>query len=342
MRDSCRDRFGILNDDCPYRLVKETDPVPVFDRSCSNLGELCLKRAEELISKSPDGIAVSWSGGVDSTAVISSLLLAGLSPRILHVFFTDESIQEAPRQYEFLKSAGVRLTKKQKGAIDYSSLDEDVLVFGWGADQIYHYFKLYDSKDLAAVEWQVAMKKIYQQLGFLRWLDEDLNRVELYSSSLSWPVKTWFDACVLLNSGLRFSGLRDFFKNQCNDSGIRKKTVMFFDSPSFFNWGYMNKEKVAEYFFSGSTLNYKPELKELIYSLDRDSEYRQRKGKEGSWSKQYPKWTDVNHLEIGVHDTEGFKHYRWNNIPYNRGNYGLLLKLFDSVMQPYLRYSILR
>lgn len=150
-RDANRDRFGILNDLSAFRVTSETDPLPIVQSDHAILEELCLRRAIEIDKASPNGIAISWSGGVDSSSVISSFLLAGVSAEKLVVLYTQDSVKEAPNLFRAFKSKGIRFIEKPMSEFIsiYDTLDVDSIVFGWGADHLYHFFKLYKDREEA-------------------------------------------------------------------------------------------------------------------------------------------------------------------------------------------------
>ena len=134
-----------------FRVTSETDPLPIVRSDHAILEELCLRRAIEIDKASPNGIAISWSGGVDSSSVISSFLLAGVSAEKLVVLYTQDSVKEAPNLFRAFKSKGIRFIEKPMSEFIsiYDTLDVDSIVFGWGADHLYHFFKLYKDREAA-------------------------------------------------------------------------------------------------------------------------------------------------------------------------------------------------
>lgn len=338
-RDSNRDRFGILNELSAFRVTDEADPIPRDQAQHAILEELCVERAIEIATESPNGIAVSWSGGVDSTAVICSFLLAGVPAENLRVLYTSDSVVEAPEIFEFFRKNRLHLQEKPKKEFIsiYDSLQEDSIVFGWGADHLYHFFKLYEDRIAAMMPWQDRLSTIYAKHGCSEFLEHDVGAFQTYSQTLDWTIRSFFDFSVLINVGCRFSGLRDFFKNQCKNETTRSKVKIFFDAPSFVNWGYMNRDKAAFYFQRETNVDYKPELKNLIYWVTRDSTYRRTKGKEGSWSKQYPPMSQNTVMHLGVHDSTGYHFYKWANVLWGVTNHRTLVELYDSVMDRYLK-----
>lgn len=101
----------------------------------------------------------------------------------------------------------------------------------------------------------------------------------------------------------------------------------------------MNRDKASFYFKRNDNVDYKPELKNLIWWSTKDSEYRRAKGKEGSWSKQYPPLNCEKCFRLGVHDTNGYSFYSFSNVIYGLTNHRVLVELYDSIMDRYLIYD---
>ena len=93
-----RDRFGFLNQFSSYNWTDKTDPIPqAKDHSLTDLMDA---RACQFLGKS---VAVQWSGGVDSTAILLALIKNGISKEDLVILYDTNSIDEYPKLYKWLE-----------------------------------------------------------------------------------------------------------------------------------------------------------------------------------------------------------------------------------------------
>ena len=72
-----RDRFNNLNPYSRFNWIQEKESIPI--PNSTPLAELIDRRANELIGQS---ISVQWSGGVDSTTLLLSLIKNGMMAKI--------------------------------------------------------------------------------------------------------------------------------------------------------------------------------------------------------------------------------------------------------------------
>lgn len=86
-------------------VIKNVCPIPVFSPMKRPFEELCNERARELLMRADalgSSIYVLWSGGIDSTLVLVSLLknASTAQKKNIVVLLSEESIGENPRFYQ--------------------------------------------------------------------------------------------------------------------------------------------------------------------------------------------------------------------------------------------------
>ena len=68
-----RDRFNLLNKYSPFCVSERADEIPTPFAEKVPFADLMDVRAQEIIANK-ERIAVSWSGGVDSTGIVTAIL----------------------------------------------------------------------------------------------------------------------------------------------------------------------------------------------------------------------------------------------------------------------------
>ena len=307
------DRFNYLNKYSIFNFETFEDQKPQFNDQL-DYKELCLKRAKQLVDQCPNGIAVSVSGGVDSAGIVCSLIAAGIQCSKLRVICNDVIKQEFPGFLEFLIKLGVNISymhdMSQYMSI-YDDLQEDLLVFGWCNDQLFHHVSCYKDPTLACSGWVDGLVYQYRQYGIdeKKWFDHDIEALYQYAATLNWPIELYYDLCVLLNFGTHYDVVRHYFQESTLNSKTRKKVIQFFDTQEFQNWGYTNRQHTRDCFvkvINGNNYFYKTELKQIICDITKDTNYLYNKGKEPSWGKtQKANKADLPFI-VGVRDVNGY------------------------------------
>lgn len=282
------DRFNYLNQFNKYNFVKFDDELPEY-RPDLDFGELCFKRASELIEQYPEGIAVSWSGGIDSTGVLASLLLAGLRPEKLHVICNSSSILEAPEIFAKLALYRCKITRASPYQImeHFDNIPEQVILSGHNSDQLYMIGGANSDHNLYKSSVEDVIKFAYEQNNFQSYVDHDLEIFDNYSKLVNWEVNDFYDFSHLINFGCRVHYMSMVAMLKCDNPETINKFKPFYYGKDFFDWGYSNKQQSKEdwvyYALKGDNSRYKPMIKQLIHSAFDDDSYTATKLKDGSW-----------------------------------------------------------
>ena len=123
------DRFGLID--------PKYEQIPFPKHTDKDFIELIEERAKELGEKT-----IAWSGGLDSTMLASVYLKLGIPFKIIH---TQDSINNCPLFYEYLKSKDIEMIPKEKIA----DFKEPNILSGWLSDLLFYCeFQRYKQKDL--------------------------------------------------------------------------------------------------------------------------------------------------------------------------------------------------
>jgi len=271
----------------------------------STFEELTNRRAVELwdIGKP---IRLWWSGGIDSTCALVSLLKTKRLDTSLIVYLSKASVQENPRFYDLLVNKKVKL---QWHSFDNYVYDNDQLwggqtinVNGGGGDELFlaisstmsmeEFFKIKDS------DWINIIK------------DSDmLNVVEKYIDISPYKPKTCWELLWWLARSI------DDLSTRYHSPRFLKHPHVYHLEHSFFYTSYFEKWALSNPYVghNGDYKTYKWPMKKYIYDYDKNEEYLNTKQKESSFPSVYKKQSRY----LGV----GRGHYVLNSIVYEDGTY---------------------
>lgn len=302
-----RDRFGILNAYSPYRMVDDVDAVPAPSATPLVFSDILDAKITEILN-SHERLAVSWSGGVDSSAVVVGVL-KNLQPSEydrLTVVCSNSSIEEAPRLYEFFTNLGVNVRVESPVAKVLGEVECDAVLSGWCADQLFGSDVLAIDASLYHKPWIDAIKVLF---------DSDASTVRLteksfdtlydvytdYSNRLGIPVSEWCEFAWLFNFGVKFSFIQNAMAFNLHGTPNEGKAVNVFDAPGFQQYAVTYADQIKAHNGYNDPRVYKLPLKQYIQEFTNDSDYFQRKGKRNSWMFTKTILTDVKVLtDAGV------------------------------------------
>lgn len=301
----CYDRFKVLNNLSIYRYSnaeEDTSIESLKSRKISSMKDIMHSRAKELIelsNLSGNKLIVFWSGGVDSSSLLCSLILEGLSPENCVILCTDNSIKEYPYMYKRLVQSGYQMddfTDYIDPRTCYYKYNGNYFVLGWCADQLYgsflnQYFDTTENYKDSLHRLFTERNPVYNVAAFHsgKPTDKDaevaITYVQKYAESLNLPLETFQDVTWMINFGVKWTAVQNSFALAAPEINS-SKIVNFFETDDFSAWGVQNYPTTR-------TLNqqnpkeYKWELKEIVYNLLKDEEFLQNKGKVNSWVSNY-------------------------------------------------------
>ena len=271
----------------------------------STFEELTNRRAVELwdIGKP---IRLWWSGGIDSTCALVSLLKTRRLDTSLTVYLSTNSVQENPRFYDLLVNKKVNL---QWHSYDNYIYDNDQLwngktinVNGNGGDELFlaisstmsmeEFFKIKDS------DWINIIK------------DSDiLNTIEKYIDTSPYVPETCWELLWWLARSIDDLSTRYHSPRFLKDPSAYHLEHAFFYTDYFEQWALSNPYAGH----NGHYKTYKWPMKKYIYDYDNNEEYLNTKQKESSFPSVYNKQSRYLGVDRG--------HHVLNSIVYEDGTY---------------------
>lgn len=272
---SCIDRTGTL--DLGVRSLS-LQPIPT-GHTTKSLEEICDDTARALIAENRP-MAVYWSGGIDSTLVLISLLKAGVPQDQLTVVTTPYSVAEYPWFYrQYIQD---KLAERRVGTSVFPHIRTDeLIVTGEHGDQIMGSNKigLYQADGRFAEIWTDTWED-----AALRMLG-DAHAVEFYAPLVAqcpFPITRAYDFFwwtsftlkwqhVMLRMTTSLDGITDYL------------TVVrhFYAVPDFQRWS-MDEQNHRTLKCGDTYASYKHEMKRLIRDFTNDDGYYTNKLKVGS------------------------------------------------------------
>lgn len=303
-----RDRFNIVNQYSVFNFTEKPqyNDQLYFPNDRVAFSEVADKRACEIIEKYKQGtIVVSWSGGVDSSAVLCSLLRNNVDIKRLRVVCGESSIEEYPLMFHYLQDI------LQVPMIITDSLwetlaaqhDACVLLNGYCGDQLYganihqYYPNLYNK------HWKAAAKEIIHDrvIGQRKiqctnkQIDQALNLFDYYCAKIGIPIIQWCEFCWLYSFAFKWEYYAYEHKLRLYgfNPKVADKSIAFYDSEDFQKLSIDNFSRVTGYNpFQSNHSQYKFPMKMYIYEYLKDQYYFENKGKFGGRisgaEKQHP------------------------------------------------------
>jgi hypothetical protein len=306
------DRTGTIKTPVRSRSIY---PIPQFRAMGRSYEEMCNERAIELLQRADrlnTDLYVSWSGGIDSTTVLVSLLknaTAAQKQKIV-VLLSEESITEYPLFYhEHIRGK----LRREPSAIFPRVLGSSALyVNGELNDQL---FGAQATGDLINLHGDDMVHRPYERsvlFGMFNKTVADaavtnfyLDLFERVVQTAPIPVKSYADYFWWLNFNLKWQtvALRVLgFTAQRNAANVtpeyvRDRFAPFYGTDDFQLWSMNNLDKRIKDTWS----TYKWPCKEIIFEYTKDAEYRDNKLKRGSLYSILIQQRAYNFIDTSMH-----------------------------------------
>jgi hypothetical protein len=236
-----------------------------------NLATVVENRAQQIVNRN-NNIKLFWSGGIDSTLAVASILPVA-QPDQIELYHTCESIRENPYFYDYIQKFNIRTTM-WSDRWDTKFKSDDVIVTGTSADEITGSLdrSFYDEHGKWLDQpWQAFFKVQGCNDAFIARCEQ------LFSESQS-PIATVFDARWWFYFYIRHTNFarRDWDYNLENN--FANNTVQFFNTPEFDSWCIHNKTSLI-----GNKYNeYKQPFKEVVVQYWHNNDFLHNKEKVNS------------------------------------------------------------
>lgn len=134
------DRFGYLNQFSPVDAAAISEGLFPSGSSTKTFDDCMMSRAESLAQQASE-VVVMWSGGCDSTAVVSAFLDVLSNHKRLTILYTQSSIDENPDFHELLRKTDVKLELVPANELFpigfHYAQDGKLVITGFPADQLF-------------------------------------------------------------------------------------------------------------------------------------------------------------------------------------------------------------
>lgn len=243
-----------------YLNIKNICPLPSLSKADLVYSDICDQRACELV-KSNNKITVSWSGGIDSTLVLVSLLKNGAQKDQVHVVLTSRSVSEYP---EFFTDTVSKMDYTQVSRHDVrSALKADyqnIIVTGEMNDKFF------------GVMWcAMARREMNLDVPYTDYLPEDIHEfIHPFLQKCPIPIFTLCDFFSWIKiAGHWQSTLVRYYCGLAPD--VQKKITHFFDTNDFQKWAIFSTEEKKS--------PYKAPAKRYLLEYTKDQNYYDTKTK---------------------------------------------------------------
>ena len=276
------DRTGTLN-----KFNWKYDCIPQNFSDAKSWSECCFSRAEELWNIGKP-ITVFWSGGIDSSVTLISLLETMPSSGDLHVRYSQHSINEFPSFYETIKRISNPFLSSSVEYFNPNFLKQDhIFVSGECADPIFGTDSVKKYEDLMNDSWESIL--YFEELWSVpleisdRYIISNLLEEHVEKSPIE--IKTVFDIYWWISFCFKWTFLDrvipiSYFLNDGTDV---HKNYSFFNTEDFQKWSLCNHDIKHQ----NSCLTYKQPAKDFIYKFTGDKKYQINKTKEPSILKLF-------------------------------------------------------
>lgn len=309
---------------------------PPFNFINTSLSDLLDQRAIEInlqANKSHKRIALMWSGGIDSTTVLSAFIKNSTQEQLsnITVVLTPSSILENFNFYKNFIYEKFECVSYHTIDITNEFLDNNILIHGDPGDCLFGpSLSMYEPmlQDRSHLKpWKDNLHNIVEYIdrkanqnkipnGFAQWYADKItnNLLETQPPGVESVADWWW--WHYYNFKWEFSVWRPFFKMRSNlqdpisNTNIESLvTNTFFNTDAFQQWSYSNLKTHV----GSSKQDHKMQAKKYIFELDADSIYFNNKIKVDSGPKNWehrvhPMYYDTNWVghylyEPGVKDT---------------------------------------
>lgn len=258
--------------------------------------EECFRKIIETYTRNNEYITLLWSGGVDSSAILSGFIKYGKKENF-SIGYTQASINEYPLFFEYLQNNKFDLICLDNDNINISDLP-GLVVHGVGGGVICDTAPLYAAKEIYSNPWHNAIVKN-------EWGDDYHSLFEFTEKFMKLYGKdkpTIADLCLFANMGTKAN---NSVMHLHYDKNLKfNKISAFYDNYLIRQWNYFHAEK----YMIGSHLSsgYKIPAKKIIFDVLKDDDYFVSKKKGASQDLWRRKCKVGNSNDRSLHTPHGY------------------------------------
>ncbi len=291
--------------------VRSLYPIPKLRALTNTYEDICNERALELLSRARTmdvPIYVAWSGGIDSTLILVTLLThaSDADKKRITVLLSEESIAEYPAFYqEHIRGS---LACESMSLFPYLLGTRALIIGGENNDQVFGSDVI---SKLINHQGPAIIHERYRREIFFSFFNSTLANeaatgfcldvIERVAASAPVSLMTHFDYLWWLNFAVKwqFVATRMLpYVAPSNVANVREGYLgvlfdQFYNTEKFQLWSMNNMDlKIKD---SWST--YKWPAKDVIYKFTRDEDYRQNKQKRGSLGAMLQQQRSYNFID---------------------------------------------
>jgi hypothetical protein len=273
--------------------------VPNLDSSIVDYNDVVNNRAKQLLSADKN-IVVMWSGGVDSTLLLSSLVKNSNKEQLkrILVLLSKDSILENSHFYETIVLQQLKV-EPSENFYKYIGNKDYLYVTGEGNDQLFaSLFVIEAYKNMFGKESPFELideEKIVKFISSKTGLS-DLDSLKVHNilskvcSSAPIKIDTIYKYMWWVTLALKWQSVYTrsllFSNNKIGpDLDLPNNYTTFFHADEFQQWAFNKIHEVGYFAKTDQGFEYKLECKKYIYDLDGNSDYLKNKNKQGSYSR---------------------------------------------------------
>jgi len=278
--------------------VMSSCTLPQFKEQHLTFEELCEQRARQLLDlarKTSRKLAVMYSGGIDSTLMLVSLLKTATAQELkdhVIVLMSEFSIRENPNFYhDYIKKCFQRESSYLIHA--YLGNSNYIILTGEGNDQLFGSAvtqKIVQDRGDDIVLGQPNRGEIITSLNYATHDELQSEKIaEIFDrivDAAPIEIPTLFHYYWWLNFVLKWQNV--YNRLLCFTAGSNRSTVKpednyfsFYQNTDFQLWSMNNTDKMIQ----GNWRSYKYHCKEIIYAFNKDRDYLDNKAKWGSLAR---------------------------------------------------------
>ncbi|SEB48282.1 hypothetical protein SAMN04489761_0973 [Tenacibaculum sp. MAR_2009_124] len=274
------DRTHMLDSGFDFTII---DEIPVINDT-KTFKEICDHRAKQVLNSTTSDLNVLWSGGIDSTLALISILKQCSSEELsrINIILSKESIKEYTTFYKEVIEGKLN-HKLITGTIYEHISPSDVIITGENGDQLFGSDKLKHtviSKDAFSSYHKILDFIISRKLGSSKYTSDIIKYLEPVINKCPFEIITLYDYLWWMNFALKWQtvSMRLLYGINRNAQDLEHNVYHFFKTPSFQSWSLSNHDKKIK----DTWKSYKYIAKEIIYDYHNDKEYLVNKEKEPS------------------------------------------------------------
>jgi len=291
------DRTETLDAGIEFEVI---DRLKDFSKIKKSFGEICGERAKFICEKSfaeNRKIQVLWSGGIDSTLALVSIIKELEKQEDfarLEILLSKESIAEYPTFFRDVIEKKLNYILFEPPIYDYLNAEKIILTGEhgdqlFGSDKVQHF--VMTNQAFRPFE-EILPIVIARKLGSAKSVDAIISYLIPQIEKSPVKIETLFDFLWWMNFSLKWQhvSLRMFYEEENEKFSLDENFLHFFSAKDFQNWSVSNHESKIKQTWN----SYKYVAKECIFDFHQDENYLLNKEKEQSLKDaiiSQPSWT---------------------------------------------------